>query len=151
MEDTKKLESLSYHPEFSKEAEQEQAREEQTLLVWYRDKVLATESNTFYTINPRVLHSAMGIANESGELMEHVKARIAYGKFMNVTDLLEEYGDLLWYIMIGLDAIGHSLEDAIEANVKKLHKVRYKGGKFTQEDALHRDKDAELKAMAGEE
>lgn len=98
--------------------------------------------------NARVLHAALGLADETGELVKQVKRAVYYGGDLDRTNCIEELGDMLWFIGLALDALGASFEDAFGANARKLH-ARY-GGHYSQEAALNRDLSQELKALEGE-
>lgn len=98
------------------------------------DRVNSSKYN--YTDLLRVLHGAIGMCGESGEVIDKVKKTLIYGKELNKKDLLNECGDVLWYMVILLHEIGYTLEDAMQANVDKL-KRRYPNG-FSEKDALER-------------
>jgi NTP pyrophosphatase (non-canonical NTP hydrolase) len=120
----------------------------------YSEFVRLTESNDFIKIRDRLYdrqilrltHSVMGVANESGELMEILKKHVFYGTETDRTHLIEEYGDPLWYIALGLDSLGISITETMEKNVAKL-KARYPSGKFDAKDAVNRDIEAEKSAL----
>lgn len=95
--------------------------------------------------NHRLLHGAIGIATESGELLDAIKKHIWYGKRLDSVNIAEECGDLLWYVALICNSRGVSMEQVMERNIAKL-RVRYPE-KFTEESALHRDLDAEQKAL----
>lgn len=84
----------------------------------------------------RLIHSQLGVSSESGELADAIKKFIIYGKELDIENIKEEYGDLLWYINIGLTSIGYTMEECMQANIDKL-KLRYPE-KFTEKDALER-------------
>lgn len=84
----------------------------------------------------RVLHAAMGISGEAGELMDAVKKHILYNKPLDVTNVKEEVGDLLWYMSLMLDEVGSSFEEVMKMNHDKLEK-RFPGG-FTEKLAQQR-------------
>ncbi|MHA1170303.1 MAG: nucleoside triphosphate pyrophosphohydrolase family protein, partial [Candidatus Hodarchaeales archaeon] len=110
----------------------------------YIQAVLKTESlnDPFDSlILSRLLHSSMGCATEAGEFADSVKCLIFYDKVLDVTNVKEEIGDILWYVALGIVASGSSFEEVMEMNIAKLKK-RYPE-KFTSEDALNRDLDAE--------
>lgn len=86
-------------------------------------------------------HGAIGIASESGEILDQLKRHVYYGKDFDKVNILEEAGDILFYVAQILDACGYKLSDAMQKNIDKLTK-RY-GDKFTQEAANHRDLEAE--------
>lgn len=90
----------------------------------------------------RVLHAATGMAGEAGEVIDSVKKTVYYGKPLNKEHLLEETGDILWYMAIMLHQLGSSFEEVMQKNVDKLNK-RYPQG-FSEQDAIQR-KDKEIK------
>lgn len=84
----------------------------------------------------RIFHSILGIMTEAHELLEALMEMIETGK-VDMINLREEYGDLMWYQAIGLDAIGSDFEEAGRINIAKLA-ARYPE-KFSEERALNRD------------
>lgn len=85
----------------------------------------------------RILHSAMGLSTEAGELLDAVKKHVYYGKELDKVNLFEEVGDLFWYLAILADELGFSFEDAMKKNNEKLA-ARY-GQKFSSDKAIDRD------------
>lgn len=69
-----------------------------------------------------LLHGAVGICGEAGELMDAVKKAIVYGKKLDEDNLVEELGDIMWYVGIILKAKNISMSDVLEKNVAKLAK-----------------------------
>lgn len=87
--------------------------------------------------NVDLIHAAFGLAGEVGELIDPVKKAMFYGKPLDVENLREEAGDLLWYIAGPLcRALGCTLEELARENVAKLQK-RYPE-KYTDEAAIVR-------------
>jgi NTP pyrophosphatase (non-canonical NTP hydrolase) len=121
----------------------------------YVRDALVTESNNFDAIgarlsqpeNIRLLHAAIGLATESGEIQDQLKKHIFYGKTLDKVNLAEELGDLFWYIAIMSDALGISFDEIQEKNIAKL-KARY-GSKFSEAAALERDLQTERKILEG--
>jgi len=106
------------------------------------------ETNTdILDINSRILHAIIGIATESGELMEAVRAHLGVHDDLDNVNLQEEIGDLNWYEAILIDALGADWDDIREKNIAKL-KARYPN-KFSSEDAVNRDLKAERKILEG--
>lgn len=68
--------------------------------------------------------------------MDSIKKTIMYDKPLDVKNIKEECGDLLWYMSIMLDEVGSSFEEVMEMNRVKLEK-RYPGG-FTEQLAQAR-------------
>lgn len=115
----------------------------------YIKNVLKTESNDYEAIkvriatrrNVRLLHASMGIDTEGGELTDSLKKYFFYGKEIDIINLKEEIGDLLWYIAILCDELKISFEEIMEINIEKLFK-RY-GISFNEEGAINRNLSAE--------
>jgi NTP pyrophosphatase (non-canonical NTP hydrolase) len=67
---------------------------------------------------------AMGVAGESGEVIEKWKKIVAYkdGKVSkeDLAELSKELGDVVWYIAILAHDLGLSFEDIMQLNLKKL-------------------------------
>jgi NTP pyrophosphatase (non-canonical NTP hydrolase) len=99
------------------------------------------------TQNPTtdILHSMLGLASESGEFVDPFKRSLFYGKAIDHVNLDEEIGDFLWYIAIYAEARGTTIEEIAEKNINKLM-VRYPD-KFTEDNALNRNLEAEYKAL----
>jgi len=94
----------------------------------------------------RLLHSAIGMATEAGEVLDMLKKHIYYGRELDLVNLEEELGDCNWYQSIMIDAMKErgyhtDWEKIWNKNIAKLKK-RY-GGKFSPEKAIHRNLDAE--------
>lgn len=93
----------------------------------------------------RVLHMTIGIAGESGELIDAVKRAVFYGKPLDRCNIVEELGDLLWYMDGLCDVLNVGLDDVMAKNVAKLQE-RYKNG-FSEKAAIDRSIGKEKAAM----
>jgi NTP pyrophosphatase (non-canonical NTP hydrolase) len=117
----------------------------------YQKAALRTERTPDFLVKghqlARLLHGAIGMCTESGELQDAIKKHLIYDKPLDNVNVVEEIGDLLWYCALVLDAVGSNFGDAFARNIAKLAK-RYPD-KFTSELALNRDLDAERKALEG--
>ena len=91
-----------------------------------------------------IIHSIVGILTESGELAEALEAAITEKK-INRTNIIEEMGDLLWYIALLCNAMHTTIEEVGAINIGKLA-VRYPE-KFDPERAHERDLVAEEKML----
>lgn len=116
----------------------------------YVKNVLKTESCNFVKIRARLsydedlrlLHSVLGLCTESGELVDSIKKHIFYNKDLDLVNVEEELGDIMWYFAVACNVLGFNLSDIMEKNIKKLEK-RY-GKKFSEEKANNRDINNEL-------
>ena len=92
------------------------------------------------------VHAALGVATEAGEIMEEVLAALSPDTDVDRQALIEEAGDVLYYLARIADLTGSSLLEMMQANHRKLAE-RFPE-QFTPEDALERDTDAEAEALA---
>lgn len=95
----------------------------------------------------QILHAAMGLVTEAGEIMDALKKHLIYGVPLDLVNLREEHGDTNWYQALMARAANYTLEDAKRLNIEKLQK-RYPG-KFTTEAAINRDLEGERKVLEG--
>ena len=78
----------------------------------------------------------MGLAGETGETVDIFKKHIYQGKDLDINDVIEEVGDILWYIANLCNVNKITMKECMESNVEKLRK-RYPNG-FSIKDALER-------------
>ena len=94
-----------------------------------------------------LLHAAMGIGTEAGEMLDAFKRKIFYGKELDTVNVKEELGDLMWYMAILMRELDLDFEEVLQLNIDKL-KARFPD-KFTEHDALNRDLDKERSILEG--
>ena len=87
-----------------------------------------------------VLNGVLGLAGESGECCDIVKKNRFQGHELNKEHLIEELGDVMWYIEETASGLGVTLEEVAQYNLDKLHK-RYHGNHFNKEDSIHRNEE----------
>lgn len=78
----------------------------------------------------------MGLAGESGEVVDLLKKHLFHGKPLDRDALIKELGDVRWYLEYVIQAAGSSMEEVEAANVAKLRK-RFPTG-FNNEDAARK-------------
>ena len=89
------------------------------------------------TLNPNLskkdilINGVMGLCGESGEAIDIVKKHLAQGHDLNKEHLMEELGDIAWYLAEIAYALDISLEEVLKINIEKL-KNRYPNGFDTQ-------------------
>ena len=100
-------------------------------------EVLARKSDKYHPLfSNDLLHAAIGIATESGELLDALKKNAFYGKSLDKINLQEELGDLLWYIALAAHDLGTTIDELMVQNTKKLTQ-RY-GPAFNSRKAIER-------------
>jgi len=90
-----------------------------------------------------LLHMAVGVSGESGELLDAVKKAVIYNKAVDIENVIEELGDLEFYMEGLRQAISVSRETVLMANMLKLtgKNGRYSKGHYSDEQAqLRQDK-----------
>lgn len=92
------------------------------------------------SLSPRkchLLHMVLGISGEAGELLDAAKKHVIYGKELDLENVREEAGDILFYLEGLLQPLGISLDDCRQATMDKLAK-RYPGFQYTNQAAIER-------------
>lgn len=83
-----------------------------------------------------VLNGCLGLAGESGEVLDMVKKWVFHEKDLDKDHLKKEIGDVMWYVAMLCESFGFDLDEILQMNVDKL-KARYPEG-FDPEKANHR-------------
>jgi NTP pyrophosphatase (non-canonical NTP hydrolase) len=96
-------------------------------------------------ITPGMQHAVDGMVTEVGELVDAFKRHKFYKKELDKVNVVEEMGDVCWYLSIMLKELGVSWEQMWEWNIMKLQK-RFPD-KFSEDKALNRDLDSERKVL----
>ena len=84
-----------------------------------------------------LLHMAVGVAGEAGELLDAVKKATIYNKPLDRENMIEELGDLEFYMSRVRQLICVSRDEVLERNYAKLSK-RYANGQYSNEQAQER-------------
>ncbi|WP_131784340.1 nucleoside triphosphate pyrophosphohydrolase family protein [Protofrankia symbiont of Coriaria ruscifolia] len=74
-----------------------------------------------------LLLGVIGLCGESGEAADLVKKHVFHGAPLDREALIEEMGDVLWYLAHLAGVLGTSLHEVATANVEKLL-LRYPDG-----------------------
>lgn len=97
-------------------------------------------------VDPRLFHSIVGVTTESVELLKAIDLYLKHP--IDNVNIMEEFGDMMWYMAIGVDQLGVSWEQVMDRVIAKL-KARYPD-KYSDEYANNRDLDTERKILEGE-
>lgn len=84
-----------------------------------------------------MMHMAIGIAGEAGELLDAVKRHVIYNKLMDYGNLIEEMGDLEFFLEGLRQQIDVTREHVLQMNMNKLAK-RYKEKQYSDAAAQMR-------------
>ena len=84
-----------------------------------------------------MLHMGVGVSGEAGELLDAIKKHTIYGKELDVKNVIEELGDLEFYMEHLRQIVGITRQQTIDANIAKLGK-RYSSGTYSNDQAQTR-------------
>lgn len=84
-----------------------------------------------------LLHMAVGVSGEAGELLDAVKKAAVYNKPIDLANVVEELGDLEFYMEGLRQGLGITREETLQGNIAKLS-LRYNGLKYS--DAAAQDR-----------
>ena len=83
------------------------------------------------------LHMAVGIAGEAGELLDAVKKAAIYRKPIDRANVVEELGDLEFFMEGLRQGLGITRQEVLDHNIAKLSK-RYSSGSYSDKHAQER-------------
>ncbi len=85
---------------------------------------LAVRTAKPLTMIENLRHTQYGLTGEAGEFADCVKKHDIYGQAFDHDNAVEELGDVMWYLALGAETLGVSLEVIAETVIKKLQ-ARY--------------------------
>jgi NTP pyrophosphatase (non-canonical NTP hydrolase) len=83
-----------------------------------------------------LLHMAIGLSGEAGELLDAVKKHVIYNQSLDISNVIEELGDLEFFMEGIRQVLRLKREDILFDNVNKLS-IRY-GSKYSDAAAKER-------------
>lgn len=84
----------------------------------------------------RIAVASMGLAGETGELIDMLKKWIGHGHELNLSEVEKELGDIIWYVSEIATTLDLHLSDITSKNLDKLA-ARYPEG-FSEERSRNR-------------
>lgn len=84
-----------------------------------------------------LLHMAIGVSGEAGELLDAIKKVAIHNKPIDRENVVEELGDLEFYMEGLRQGLGITREETLQANVAKLG-ARYAAGEYSDKAAIAR-------------
>ena len=83
-------------------------------------RIAAQRTSNTTSLHEKILNGAMGLNGEAGEVIDLVKKYMFQGHEPDWDKLIDEAGDVLWYLAELATGLGVSLEDIAMRNVEKL-------------------------------
>ena len=99
-------------------------------------KLAMTTLNKDLSKMDMLINGVMGLCGESGETIDLVKKHLHQGHPLDKKHLLEEVGDVAWYIAEICSALDVEMSEVLEGNIEKLKK-RFPEG-FSTEKSMNR-------------
>ena len=93
----------------------------------YLEAVLRTYEGQPGRTRNQLCLSALGLAGESGEVVDQIKKHLFQGHPLDKERLIDELGDLLWYYVLLCHYLDCTLTEIMQTNVHKLLR-RYPDG-----------------------
>lgn len=84
-----------------------------------------------------LIHAIMGISGESGELLDAIKKHVIYKKALDRDNVVEELGDMEFYMEQLRQRLDISRQETIEHNIIKLSE-RYASLSYSDQAAQER-------------
>lgn len=92
----------------------------------YQELAMRTQNKTLDR-EELIAQGSMGLAGESGELIDALKKHLFHGHALDEDELIAELGDVLWYVATLSESLGFTLEKVAYKNLEKLQR-RYPRG-----------------------
>jgi len=94
-----------------------------------------------------LLHGIIGVATETGELVEIIRDKIINPTMViDIANVKEEIGDNLWYLARLVKYADTTFEDEMKRNIKKL-RARHGNEGFNKDRDINRDHEAEREIL----
>lgn len=85
----------------------------------------------------KLVEGCLGLAGEVGEVVDLVKKWMFHGHELDINAIIDELGDVLFYICMLCNTLGMDLSEVCYSNIAKL-RARYPEG-FDSERSIHRE------------
>lgn len=102
-----------------------------------RYQALAQRTSNTACSTSKLVNGVMGLNGESGECIDIVKKAEFQGHNLDTDKLIDELGDVLWYVAETCTALNVDMSEVAEKNIEKL-KQRYPDG-FEEERSINRN------------
>lgn len=101
------------------------------------NKFVAVLAKKMPDVKQELIHGAVGISGEAGELLDAVKKHWIYNEQLDVENVLEEMGDIRFYMQMIMNMFGWTMQDLENHNRLKLSK-RYQNLQYSDAAAQAR-------------
>lgn len=102
-------------------------------------------------IRPQIEKELIKMVQCGAKALDLMKKSSFYGKPLDEEKMKKEMKDLVKHSVHLLSVGGFDIEGSFAINIKKLHDKRFKGGKFSETEAVHRNLEEERKTLEGKD
>ena len=103
---------------------------------WEYRKLIERTANRSDTQDKDLCEAAMGLAGETGEVVDYLKKVVFHGHALDSRKFEEELGDVFWYLAYLMNTLEIDHTNVMQRNIDKL-KARYPSG-FNPLDSINR-------------
>jgi NTP pyrophosphatase (non-canonical NTP hydrolase) len=89
-----------------------------------------------YKYSDALTEMIFGLVGETGEVVDEIKKVLFHGHNMKRDKMVEELGDVFWYLANLMTVLGINMDEVMRGNIKKLEK-RYPVS-FSTEKSINR-------------
>ncbi len=100
----------------------------------YQQEAMRTNNQTLK--DHMLINAALGLAGESGEVVDIIKKHEFQGHKLDELQVKLELGDVLWYVALMAEALETTIDELMDLNINKLRN-RYSKG-FSKKESRDR-------------
>ena len=86
-------------------------------------------------VSPRLDYATCGLVTESAKILDLIKKSKKNLQVLDKEKVLEELGDLLWYLNLTIDELGYNFDDVMNSNLLKIER-KYPEADGTQDGLI---------------
>lgn len=86
----------------------------------YRDVVIKTARKANVGNESELLLASLGLVIESSEFADFLKKELFHNQKLDKENMVRKLGDIRWFLEYAAEAIGVSMEEIEQKNIKKL-------------------------------
>lgn len=107
----------------------------------YQELAMRTAKLDTHNNANNMLNACLGLCGESGEVADLIKKHLFQEHPLKKEKIIEEIGDVMWYIALMAKTLGTTLDIIAQKNIEKLEK-RFPKNIFDKSDSINnRDKE----------
>lgn len=102
----------------------------------YQKLAMRTAKLDTHSMVDNMLNACLGLNGESGEVADLVKKHLFQEHPIKKEKIIEELGDVMWYIALMAETLGVTMDEIAQKNIEKLEK-RFPKNTFDRNDSIN--------------